>query len=41
MSYGEILAMASGVQTSKQEIAGTSHKAGNSVDPESDISSPW
>ena len=41
MSYGETLAMASGVWTSKKEIAGTSHKAGNSVDLKSDTSSPW
>jgi len=40
-SYGETLAMASGVQTSKKETAGTSHKAGNSADPKSDMCSPW
>jgi len=40
-SYGETLATASGVWTSKKEIAGTSHEAGNSADPKSDTSSPW
>ena len=41
MSHEQTLAMASGVQASKKEIARTSHKAGNSVDPKSDTSSPW
>jgi len=40
-SYGETLAMASGEQTSKKKITGTSHKAGNSADLKSDMSSPW
>jgi len=40
-SHGETLAMASGEQTSKKEITGTSHEAGNSVDLKSDTSSPW
>jgi len=40
-SYGETSAMASGAQTSKKKIAGTSHEAGNSADPKSDTSSPW
>jgi len=40
MSYGETLVMVSEERISKKEIAGTSHKAGNSVDLKSDISSP-
>jgi len=40
-SYGETSAMGSGVQTSKREIVGTSHEAGNSMDLKSDTSSPW
>ena len=28
-------------QTSKKEMVGTSHKAGNSTDLKSDTSSPW
>jgi len=41
MSYGETLVTVSEEQNSKKEIAGTSHKAGNSVDLKSDTSSPW
>jgi len=41
MSHGETLAMVSEVLISKKEITGTSHKAGNSVDLKSDMSSPW
>ena len=41
MSYGETSAIASGAWTSKKEIAGTSHEAGNSMVPKSDTSSPW
>ena len=40
-SYGETLAMASGVQTSKKKTAGTSLVAGNSADSKSDMCSPW
>jgi len=40
-SYGETLVMVSEEQISKKEIAGTSHKAGNSMDLKSDMSSPW
>jgi len=39
-SYGETLTMVSEVQISKKEIVGTSHKAGNSADLKSDMSSP-
>jgi len=35
------LAMASGEQTSKKEITGTSHEAGSSADLKSGTSSPW
>jgi len=38
--YGETLVMVSEEQISKKEIVGTSHKAGNSVDLKSDMSSP-
>jgi len=38
MSHGETLAMASGEQTPKKEVTGTSHEAGNSVDLKSDTS---
>jgi len=40
-SHGETLAMASGEQTSKKEVTGTSHKAGSSMDLKSGMSSPW
>jgi len=40
-SYRETLAMASGEQTSKKEVTGTSHEAGSSVDLKSGTSSPW
>jgi len=40
-SYGETSVMVLEEQLSKKEIAGTSHKAGNSVDLKSDASSPW
>jgi len=40
MSHGETLAMVSEVLISKKEITGTSHKAGNSADLKSDMSSP-
>jgi len=33
--------MASGEQTSKKEITGTSHEAGSSMDLKSGTSSPW
>jgi len=41
MSYGETLATVSKEQISKKQIVGTSHKAGNSADLKSDMSSPW
>jgi len=41
MSHGETLAMASGEQTSKKEVTGTSHEAGSSADLKSGTSSPW
>jgi len=41
MLHGETLAMVSEVLISMKEITGTSHKAGNSADMKSDMSSPW